>query len=79
MGFYSFCPGKPVYEIGRPLFDKVTIHLENGNDFVIRALNNGKENKFVRSMELNGEILTEPRFSHFDLMRGGELVLKMEK
>lgn len=26
MGFYSFCPGKPVYEIGRPLFDKVTIH-----------------------------------------------------
>lgn len=79
MGFYSFCPGKPVYEIGRPLFDKVTIHLENGNDFVIRALDNGKENKFVRSMELNGEVLTEPRFSHFDLMRGGELVLQMEK
>ena len=23
MGFYSFCPGRPVYEIGRPIFDKV--------------------------------------------------------
>ena len=79
MGFYSFCPGRPTYEIGRPLFDKVTIHLENGNDFVIRTLNNGKENKYIRSMKLNGEELTEPRFSHFDLMRGGELVLHMEK
>lgn len=79
MGFYSFCPGKPVYEIGRPLFDKVTIHLDNGKDFVIRAENNSIENKYVRSMKLNGRELEEPRFSHFDLMKGGELVLEMEK
>lgn len=79
MGFYSFCPGRPVYEIGRPLFDKVTIHLENGKDFVIRAKNNNKENKYIRSMKLNGENLEVPRFSHFDLMKGGELILEMEK
>lgn len=79
MGFYSFCPGRPVYEIGRPMFDKVTIHLEGGKDFVIRTKNNSVENKYIRSMKLNGEELTEPRFSHFDLMRGGELVFEMEK
>ena len=78
MGFYSFCPGRPVYEIGRPIFDKVTIHLSNGKDFVIQAKNNSVENKYIRSMKLNGEDLAEPRFSHFDLMKGGELILEME-
>ena len=78
MGFYSFCPGRPVYEIGRPIFDKVTIHLSNGKDFVIQAKNNSVENKYIRSMKLNGEDLAEPRFSHFDLMKGGELKFEME-
>ena len=78
MGFYSFCPGRPVYEIGRPIFDKVTIHLSDGKDFVIQAKNNSEENKYIRSMKLNGEELAEPRFSHFDLMKGGELILEME-
>ena len=78
MGFYSFCPGRPVYEIGRPMFDKVTIHLSNGKDFVIQAKNNSVENKYIRSMKLNGEKLAEPRFSHFDLMKGGELIFEME-
>lgn len=78
MGFYSFCPGRPVYEIGRPIFDKVTIHLSNGKDFVIQAKNNSVENKYIRSMKLNGEELAKPRFSHFDLMKGGELIFEME-
>nr|WP_302997668.1 GH92 family glycosyl hydrolase [Bacteroides intestinalis] len=78
MGFYSFCPGRPVYEIGRPIFDKVTIHLSNGKDFVIQAKNNSVKNKYIRSMKLNGEDLAEPRFSHFDLMKGGELIFEME-
>lgn len=77
MGFYSFCPGKPVYEIGRPMFNRVTIHLENSKDFVINAPGNSREHKFVSSMKLNGRELTEPRFSHSDLMKGGELTLEM--
>ena len=77
MGFYSFCPGKPMYEIGRPMFDRVTIHLENGKDFIINAPGNSREHKFVSSMKLNGKELAEPRFSHADLMKGGELTLEM--
>lgn len=57
---------------------KVTIHLSNGKDFVIQAKNNSVENKYIRSMKLNGEDLAEPRFSHFDLMKGGELIFEME-
>lgn len=77
MGFYSFCPGKPVYEIGRPLFDKVTIHLEGDKTFVIEALNNSLEHKYIHSMKLNGKPLDAPRFSHADLVKGGNLQLEM--
>ena len=49
MGFYQVCPGNPVYSIGRPLFDEVTIHLPNGKDFRIQAKNNSLKNKYVKS------------------------------
>lgn len=77
MGFYSFCPGKPLYEIGRPMFDQVTIHLSNGKKFIIKANNNSKENKYIRKIFLNGEEYTKYRISHFDLMDGGTLVFDM--
>ena len=77
MGFYQVCPGKPVYSIGRPLYDKVTINLTNGKKFVIEAINNSRENKYIQSMELNGKALTEPFFTHDDIMQGGKLVFTM--
>ena len=77
MGFYQVCPGKPVYSIGRPLYDKVTINLTNGKKFVIEAINNSRENKYIQSMELNGKVLTEPFFTHDDIMQGGKLVFTM--
>jgi predicted alpha-1,2-mannosidase len=78
MGFYSYCPGKPFYSIGRPLFDKVDIHLENGNTFTIKTINNSPENKFIQSVEVNGKRLNEMFFSHEDLMKGGEMVIRMK-
>lgn len=78
LGFYSFCPGEPQYEIGRPLFNCAVIHLENGNDFTIRTLNNSRDHRLVKSVSLNGRKLTQPRFSHADLEAGGELVFEMK-
>ncbi len=77
MGFYSFCPGKPVYSIGRPLFDKVEIPLTNGNTFTVRAKNNSIENKYVQSVKLNGTELTKPFFTHEDIINGGVLEFEM--
>jgi len=37
LGFYPVCPGRPVYDIGAPLFRAVTLHLHNGRSFFIRA------------------------------------------
>ena len=54
MGFYQVCPGKPVYSIGRPLFNEATVHLKDGKSFKVIAHNNSRDNKYVRSIVLNG-------------------------
>lgn len=77
MGFYQVSPGKPVYSIGRPLFNEAKINLTNGKTFVIKAVNNSKENKYIQSISLNGKQLDTPFFNHSDIMNGGELQLTM--
>ena len=77
MGFYQVCPGKPVYSIGRPLFDKTTIHLKGGKTFTIVTHNNSRENKYVQKMVLNGKELNAPFFAHQDMIDGGTLELTM--
>ena len=54
MGFYPVCPGSGQYVIGSPLFDKVTIHLQNGKDIVINVKGQGRDNCYVHSLRLNG-------------------------
>ena len=77
MGFYQVCPGKPVYSIGRPLFDEAAIRLQNGNTFTIIAHNNSRDNKYVRKIILNGEELAAPFFNHQDIVNGGTLELTL--
>ena len=72
---------RPTYEIGSPLFEKATIHLDSdyydGDTFVIEAVDNSKENKYVQSATLNGEPLEKPWFYVSDVTGGGRLVLQM--
>lgn len=77
MGFYSYCPGVPYYSIGRPIFDEVTIQLENDKSFTIKSINNSRENKYVKEIRLNGKVLDRPFFSHKDLKKGGTLEITM--
>lgn len=77
MGFYQVCPGKPVYSIGRPLFNQVTINLPTGKTFVVRAKNNMKVNKYIQSAQLNGKVLDTPFFTHEDIEQGGILEVTM--
>jgi predicted alpha-1,2-mannosidase len=77
MGFYPVTPGIPIYDIGSPIFDKVTIHLKNGSTFVIVANQNSRENKYVESVRLNGKVLNQVWFRHVDIVNGGRLELTM--
>jgi len=75
------CAVKPIYEIGSPIFDRVTIHLDpkyyKGGQFVIEARGNSKENVYIQSATLDGKALDRPWFYHRDLVDGGSLVLEM--
>jgi putative alpha-1,2-mannosidase len=77
MGFYPVTPGVPVYNICSPVFDKITIHLENGKTFTIVCRNNSRDNKYIQSIRLNGKTLDRVWFRHADLIKGGVLRLQM--
>ena len=72
---------KPVYEIGSPIFDKITIHLDSkyysGDTFIIETVNNSKESRYIQKATLNGKSLDKPWFYHSELVGGGKLVLEM--
>jgi predicted alpha-1,2-mannosidase len=77
MGFYPVVPGIPVYTIGSPLFNDISIDLGDGKHFRIIAENNSETNIYIQKASLNGKPLEGPWFTHTDLMNGGELKLVM--
>lgn len=77
MGFYPVTPGVPVYSIGSPVFENITIDLKNGKQFRLNAKNCSVVNKYIQSATLNGIVLNKPTFTHEQLMSGAELVLVM--
>jgi predicted alpha-1,2-mannosidase len=72
---------RPVVELGSPIFDKITIHLDNkyysGKTFVIEAKNNKPENYYIQSATLNGEPQPNQWLFHDVITKGGKLELEM--
>lgn len=77
MGFYQVCPGKPVYSIGRPIFDRVDVSLPDRKVFSVVTKNNSGENKYIESATLDGRPLDEPFLTHQDIAGGGTLEIVM--
>ncbi len=75
------CRAEPVYEIGSPIFEKVTIDLGErfgqGKTFSIEAKNSSRLNKYVQSAKLNGNVLNDFKFPASELLKGGKLELEM--
>lgn len=77
MGLYPVTPGSPNYEIGLPMFEEVTIHLENGKKFIIKAKDKFNQHKYVQSAKLNQVEFNQSHISHQTIMKGGKLVFQM--
>lgn len=71
LGFYSVCPGTDQYVLGSPLFQKVTITLENGKQLTIKANGNSGENVYIQQATLNGVPYTKNYITHADILNGG--------
>lgn len=77
MGFYPVTPATDQYIIGGPLFKKVRMKLENGNDFVIQANNNSVSNFYIQSTELDGKPYTYSYLTFDAIQKGGKFIFNM--
>lgn len=68
---------EPSFGLGAPLFDRVTIHLDErfypGREFVISTVGENGENARVDRYVLNGRQLQGVRIPFAEVVRGGEL------
>ena len=77
MGFYPVTPATTQYVIGSPLFDRVTLALQDGKEFVIETTDNQPENVYIQSATLNGELYNRSWIDHHDIQKGGKLTFMM--
>lgn len=77
MGFYPVTPGTPVYTIGSPVFENISIDLPGGKQFQLIANNCSVINKYIQSAKFDGKVLDTPWFTHEQLISGGKLELEM--
>lgn len=77
MGFYPVTPATTQYVIGSPLFDRVSLQLENGNSFVIEAVENNPDNVYIQSAKINQQALDKSWIDHQAIQQGGTLSFKM--
>jgi predicted alpha-1,2-mannosidase len=77
LGFYPVTPAVDQYVIGSPLFKKVELSLANANKFQISAPNNSKENVYINSATLNGEIWDKSFIKFNSIKSGGQIDFSM--
>ena len=79
MGFYPFNPCGDEYVLGAPQVPKAVLEVGKRTPvrFVMTAKNLSRENKYVKSVTLNGKPITDWKIRHADIMAGGELVFEM--
>jgi predicted alpha-1,2-mannosidase len=73
---------EPSFALGSTLFDKVTIKLNKkyykGDEFVIKAANNNKQNLYVKQFRLNGKPCKDTRIPFSKIVSGGLLEVEMQ-
>ena len=82
MGFHPVNPGDNIYILTSPVFDKISISLDNdfykGKKFTIKAHNNSKENIYINKVKLNGKEINRGWILHHEITDGGVLEFFMD-
>ncbi|HZH71730.1 MAG TPA: GH92 family glycosyl hydrolase, partial [Mariniphaga sp.] len=77
MGIYSITPGSPVYMIGSPLFERLSLQTEKSKTFTVVANNNSSENIYIQKATFNGKPFNRVWLSHDEIVNGGKLEFEM--
>jgi predicted alpha-1,2-mannosidase len=73
MGMYPLCPGVPEYVIGSPLFEHMSIQLENGKQIIIETNGSTEGKPYVQNIHLNNQPHHKLYFSHDNLRNGAHI------
>lgn len=76
LGFYQVEPASGRYWFGSPIFDEAELTVPGGK-FIVKSIDNSADNKYIKSVTLNGEPYDKPYITHDDIMSGGELIFRM--
>ncbi|MEQ6119613.1 GH92 family glycosyl hydrolase [Reichenbachiella sp. MALMAid0571] len=77
LGFYPVTPATTQYVFGSPLFDKVTMTLQNGNKFTLEAKSNSDQNMYIQSASLDNQPFETTWIDHNKIQQGGKLTFDM--
>ncbi len=69
----------PTYEMGSPVFEKVTIHLHNGKTFRIITTETSQNAKYIKDLRLNGKAQDRIWFRHANVVNGLTIEAKMSE
>lgn len=76
LGFYQVEPASGRYWFGTPSLEEATIAVAGGT-FTVKANNLSAENRYIKSVKLNGKDYDQMYIMHSDIVGGGELVFEM--
>lgn len=77
-GFSPACVGWPVYYLNMPLFPVLTYQLPTGK-FTIEVENYHPQNRYIKTVVLNGKELKRNYITHEDIKKGGTLKIVASK
>jgi putative alpha-1,2-mannosidase len=79
LGFYQIEPAGGRYYFGSPLMDEAIVNVGDGKFFTVLAHNNSADNKYIKSVRLNGKDYDKLYIDFKDIASGGLLEFEMKK
>ena len=70
-------PASGEFQIGSPLFPRLSLRLQNGKTFRVVATNVSEKNLYIQSATLDGKPLNEPRITWEQIQSGATLAFRM--
>jgi len=77
LGFYPVNPANGEFVFGTPLFNQVTINLNDGKALKINGVNNNGNN-YVQQVKYNGAAVNQHFVTYQQIMNGGELTFQFK-
>ncbi|WP_321298408.1 GH92 family glycosyl hydrolase [Marinifilum fragile] len=82
MGMYPVCPGNTDYALSSPVFDKITIELNQefypGKKLEILSKKGNADDIFIKSIKRNGSSHSSYFINHADLVKGGTIEFELK-